>query len=110
MASEPIQFDAYVRRARKPLDFDGGGGESGGMEARVAVLEQIAKTTSEALTGIRSDMRGQRDEQRADQKGLRDDISDLRKTQDRDFRLTVGITITTAIGLATLLAKGFHWL
>lgn len=62
------------------------------MEARVAVLEQIAEDTSETLKGIRQDMR------------------DYRDKQEHDFRIGIGVTATTAIGLAALIAKGFQWL
>ena len=61
------------------------------MEARVAVLEQIAKTTAETL------------------KELREDTRELRRTQERDFRLTWGGLIFLALGLAGLMAKGFNW-
>ncbi len=29
---------------------------------------------------------------------------------ERDFRLTFGALIALALGLATMMAKGFHWL
>lgn len=69
------------------------------MEARVAVLEQVAKDTREALGDIRAELRTIRDRQ----DGSRD-------RQERDFRLTWGALIFVALGLAALMAKGFRWL
>ncbi|GBQ64851.1 hypothetical protein AA103196_0988 [Ameyamaea chiangmaiensis NBRC 103196] len=68
------------------------------MQARVAVLEQIAKDTKAPLDRI---------EKRMDRIDTRFDKFDER--HDRDFRLTFGALITTALGLAALMAKGFHW-
>ena len=73
--------------------------DDGGMEARVAVLEQIAKDTKDVLKEMREDARAFRAEMNA-----------MRDKQERDFRLSIAVTITTALGLAGLMAKGFHWL
>lgn len=62
------------------------------MEARVAVLEQIARSTEETLRELRGEMRS------------------LRDRQERDFRLTWAGLIAVALGLAGLMAKGFGWL
>lgn len=43
-----------------PLDGGGDGPHDPGMEARVAVLEQIAKDTREGLSDIRSEVRAMR--------------------------------------------------
>lgn len=76
----------------KPLEKRGGGDDSGGMEARVAVLEQIAKDTKETLGRI--DRRLERLEDR----------------QVADFRWLLGGGIAATLGLAALMAHGFHWL
>ena len=39
-----------------PFDPTGGGGDDGGMDARIAKLEQIAERTSERLGGIEKDL------------------------------------------------------
>ncbi|WP_159105015.1 hypothetical protein [Komagataeibacter kakiaceti] len=70
---------------------DGGSG-GGNMEARIAVLEQIAKDTKDVL------------------KDLKTETSTLRSNQERDFRILFGAIITATLGLAALMAKGFHWL
>ncbi|MFL1464139.1 hypothetical protein ACI6QG_18150 [Roseococcus sp. DSY-14] len=58
---------------------------------RVAVLEQIARSTDATL------------------KELKDGARDLRDKQDRDFRILFGAIIASALGLAGLMAKGFRW-
>ncbi len=62
------------------------------MEARIAVLEQIAQDTKTILVDMKQDIR------------------DIRLDQKTDFRLLFGALITTTIGLACLMARGFHWL
>lgn len=74
----------------------GSGPHDPSMEARVAVLEQIAKQTSETLAGIKTD--------------LKTGIEAARDRHDRDFRITFGAIIAVALGLAGLMAKGFKWL
>jgi hypothetical protein len=64
----------------------------GGMEARAAVLEEIASSTKETLGRI--DARLIRMEDR----------------QSTDFRLLFAALIAVALGLSGLMAKGFHWL
>lgn len=81
---EKSVHDVLATGGRPPHD--------GGMEARVAVLEQIAKDTKETLKEIK-------EEQRA-----------MRSAHDRDFRILFGALITLALGLAGLMAHGFKWL
>jgi hypothetical protein len=72
------------------------------MEARVAVLEEIAST-----------MKGTLAELKAGQDRLRDELGSgldaARDRQERDFRITFGAIIAVALGLAALMAKGFRW-
>jgi len=68
-----------------------GDGTSSEMEARVAVLEQIAKDTKEILGEMKQDIR------------------DIRQDQRTDFRLLFGALIAATLGLAGLMAHGFHW-
>lgn len=84
-----------------------------GLEARVAVLEQIARSTVAALERIdrrldtfehRFDLRFDAIERRIDE-GFRE----IRATHDCDFRLTWAGIITLALGLGALMAHGFHW-
>ena len=62
------------------------------MEARVAKLEAHA-------AHIQDDI-----------KDMKADIRDLRKDLRDDFRILFSALIVVALGLATILAKGFHWL
>jgi hypothetical protein len=80
---------------RPPLSsFDGGrgGGDDGGMEARVAKLEAAVEHIQVVVGEIKADLR----EVRRDMRG--------------DFRLLFGAVIFVALGLAGLMAKGFGWL
>jgi hypothetical protein len=81
----------------------GSGPHDPSMEARVAVLEQIAKQTAETLAGIKTDLTSIRTD-------LKTGLDATRDRHDRDFRLTFGVIITAALGLAGLMAKGFKWL
>jgi hypothetical protein len=70
----------------------GGGGDYIKLMERVSALEQVAKNAEQAINEIKSDVR------------------ELRKTQTTDFRIVFGAIIVTALGLAGLMAKGFHWM
>ncbi len=72
------------------------------MEARVAVLEEITAATKAAIADLRQDIRDLRT------KTLRRDDA-LRDALERDFRILFSALISVAIGLATMMAKGFHW-
>ncbi len=66
--------------------------DNGGMEGRIAKLETAMEYVQRDLGEIKSDIR---------------QIKDHART---DFRLLFGALITVALGLAGLMAKGFHWL
>lgn len=111
----------------------GGDGPShdGSMEARVAVLEEIAAAIKQGLVDLRhdgrevnrrlqelqatleSDFRTLQTAQERDFCGLQTaQESDFRAAQavrERDFRLLFGAIISVAIGLAALMGHGFHW-
>lgn len=71
-----------------------GGGNGGGddMQGRVAKLESDVEHIKNAL------------------KDIKDDIREIKRDARSDFRLLFGALITVALGLAALMAKGFHWL
>lgn len=81
----------------------GGPPHDSDMEARVAVLEQIAKETKEAIAGLRTDLR-------ADMADLRSEVRNLRSEQRTDYRWLLGIMLGMGGGLLAAMAKGFHWL
>lgn len=62
------------------------------METRVAVLEQIAKDTKDTLVRMEGRLDRMEDHQR------------------KDFRTLFAALIAVALGLAGLMARGFHWL
>lgn len=66
------------------------------MEPRVAKLET-------ATEYVQRDIKALKDEVRL----LRGDIIAIRTT---DFQLVFGAIIVVALGLAGLMAKGFHWI
>lgn len=84
------------------------------MGERLAVLETIAAQTTALLSDLRAEMRGSTNELRTEIRGLRSDVQtdirDLRCVHDRDFRLTFGAIVTTALGLAYLIARVAHWM
>lgn len=62
------------------------------MEARLAKLES-------SVDHIQSDI-----------KDVKQDIREIKKDAKEDFRSLFGALIIIALGLATIMAKGFHWL
>lgn len=89
-----VETDArFIRKiVDDALEKRGGGGDNGGMEARIAKLEALAESTDRRISLVETDVRQLRIDQRA------------------DFRVTWGGLIAVALGLAALMAKGFHWL
>jgi hypothetical protein len=69
------------------------------MEDRVAKLEAGMEFVQRELTELKTDVR----EVRSDLKGIRTDMN-------TDFRVLFGALIAIAVGLAGIMAKGFHWL
>ncbi|HIB1592746.1 TPA: hypothetical protein ACWV6B_005231 [Salmonella enterica subsp. enterica serovar Muenchen] len=68
-----------------------GGGGGSKMESRIAKLESDVGHINSTLQEIK------------------DDVRELRREHHTDFRLLFGAIITVALGLAGIMAKGFHW-
>lgn len=68
-----------------------GGGGGSKMESRVAKLESDVGHINSTL------------------QEMKDDIREIRRDLRSDFRIIFGALISVAIGLAGLMAKGFHW-
>lgn len=68
---------------------DGGGGN---MESRVAKLESDVEYIKRDIQDIKSDLR------------------EIKKDARSDFRMLFGAIITTTLGLAAIIAKGFGWI
>jgi len=93
------------------------------MEARLAILEQIAANTRDVLVeikaemrDIRNDIKDIRNEIKDFRKEVKDEFRDVRQDQKTDFRITFGALIAATLGLASLIgglaaimAHGFKW-
>lgn len=88
-----------LREAESPFDGTTGGGDNGGMEARVAKLEASMEFAQRELGEIKTTLRGH--------DGKFDGVRDR---MERDFRILFGAMIAATLGLAGLMAKGFGWL
>ncbi|MFZ5739075.1 MAG: hypothetical protein ACOY6K_19580 [Pseudomonadota bacterium] len=75
-----------------PLQPSDGGGTFDGMGARIAKLEAAVEHIERDIGDIKTELRSLRGEARV------------------DFRLLFGAIIAVALGIAGLMAKGFHWL
>jgi hypothetical protein len=82
-----------------PVEPVGGSRYPGDMEARVAVLEQIARTTAASLERI---------ERRMDT--IDRCFVGLAAEQRSDFRWLLGMMLGTTGTLLGVMARGFHWL
>lgn len=65
------------------------------LDSRVARMESDISYIKRDITELKEDVK--------EVKG------DINKIRIKDFRLMFGALITTAVGLAGLMAKGFHW-
>ena len=86
MAAPLVDLDRYRRDleqriARTSLDGGGGSGHDVGMEARMAKLEAMTEGNGKRLDRV-----------------------------EADLRLLLGAITAGFLGLAALLAKGFHWI
>jgi hypothetical protein len=70
----------------------GGGPNDPGLEPRVAKLEAYVERIYKELEEIKSDIR------------------EIKRDARSDFRQLFGAIIIVALGLAGLMAKGFHWI
>ena len=82
-----------------PVEPSSAGRYPGDMESRVAVLEQIAKTTTTGLERL---------DRRID--GLDRRIDSLTAEQRSDFRWLLGIMLGGFGAMLGVMAHGFHWL
>jgi hypothetical protein len=82
-----------------PIVSASGGDGGSGMEGRLAKVEASVENIQTALGDIKTDVRE-----------LRSEISNVRDKIDANFIITWAGVIGVALGLAFLMAKGFHWL
>jgi hypothetical protein len=97
-------------------DIDRGGTSGRDMETRVAVLEEIAGATKEALVEIRDDLRGMRRDHISAITSLRAEIIELRsdfregiRSARTEVRWLLGLSLIGWIAIIGLIALGFHW-
>jgi hypothetical protein len=92
-----------ANREARPLAPGGSGPHDPGMESRVAKVEADVGHIQHDITDIKTDIREIR-------KSLETDFREIRKSLETDFRLLFGALIVAVLGLAGIMAKGFHWL
>jgi hypothetical protein len=76
------------------------------MEARVLNLEGAALRVAQSIGKLEADV----SHLQKDVGEMKIDIGQIRERQDRDFRILFGSLVTVALGLGSLMAKGFGWL
>jgi anti-sigma-K factor RskA len=80
------------------------------MEHRLTRLEVTTQHIQDDLRDLRTEVRDFKGEMRDFQKEVRSEFRDVRYQARTDFRLLFGALITVAVGMAALMAKGFHWI
>jgi len=81
----------------------------------VSMIEQVAKLGSDAeyikrdVGELKKDLREATLENRREFREVRDELSEMRERQERDFRIIFGALVTTTLGIAGVIAKGFGW-
>jgi predicted nucleic acid-binding Zn-ribbon protein len=87
------------------------------MEHRLTRLEVTTQHIQDDLRDLRTELRdfkGEvrdfKGEMRDFQKEVRSEFRDVRHQARTDFRLLFGALISVAVGMAALMAKGFHWI
>ncbi len=128
MSRDPIQ-PQLAEAPNDPLPSGGGGGtygamEADAMEARVGVLETHIEHIRDDVAEIRRDVRELRSEGEhnfktllaADERNFKalsaareSNFKTLMAAREKNFRLLFGALIAVALGIAGLMAKGFHW-
>ena len=113
---EPTSLDSLLSSVEREVrdarlnERRSGGDPPSSLEPRVARLEASVAHIERDIADIRTDLR----EIRGDIKGLGkiDEINfrTLQGAAEFNFRLLFGAFIAGMLGLAGLMAKGFHWL
>ena len=85
----PLRSTLSIPATTQHSGSDGGGGN---MEARIAKLESDVEYIKRDIGEIKTD------------------VKEARNDLKVDFRLLFGALIVAVLGLATLMAKGFHWI
>lgn len=94
----------------QPIEPPADGSHDPGMEARVAVLEQIAADTRADIADLRTEMRAGFADLRAEMRAMRTDFGAEMRAMRGDFRWLLGLMLAAIAGILTLIAHGFHWI
>jgi hypothetical protein len=89
---------------------DGGGGDMEALTKRVDKLDEHVTALRVDVSAIKQRLDSELPTIKSDIGDLKKDFKDLRGKVDTHFLILGGMIISTALGLAYLLAKGFHWL
>ncbi|WP_350307548.1 hypothetical protein [Photorhabdus viridis] len=101
--SNVVYTNRWSALSRKNAGYDGGGGGDDMLEARVARLESDVEHIKKSIDEVKADVREMK-------KDTRTDFKEMKSDARTDFRLLFGAIIAVALGLAGLMAKGFHWI
>lgn len=121
MPPDPVSFDSRLSHLQiEARESRRGGSEPppppppSGLEPRVARLEASVGHIERDVANIHGGLKDIRTEIKAEIRDFRTEIKsevkELRLGHERDFRLLFGALIAAVLGLAGLMAKGFHWL
>ena len=89
-----------------PIEPSGAGRYPADMESRVAVLEQIARTTAASLERIERRL----DSMEGRFAGIDRRFEALASEHRADFRWLLGLMLAQTGALLGVMAHGFHWL
>ena len=121
--------DKPPRRSGVATLKGGGSGDSfDPMEARVAVLEAHVEHIRKDIADVKTDLREMRQEMKdfhheltgmgrdtqaeftSVRSEMRAEFTVVRREMRKDFMILFGALIAAVLGLAALMAKGFHWI
>jgi septal ring factor EnvC (AmiA/AmiB activator) len=80
------------------------------LDTRLARVEVTLEPIREDVNGLRADFRDLRNDMSHLRDQSRTDMSHLRDQSRMDFRVLFGAMISLALGMAALMARGFHWI
>lgn len=82
----------------------------GHIQSDIAAIKVEARENRQALQGLSLDVKNEFKEVRNEFKEVRNEFKEVRKEMKEDFRNLFGALVVVALGLATLMAKGFGWI
>ena len=77
------------------------------------LIRQWLFTNDQTATSVTNDSRGQVfyiEHIQSDLTEIKSDVREIKRDARTDFRLLFGAIIFVALGLAGLMARGFHWI